>query len=127
MSYTEPPKNEIPEGGYDSPKNKGKLISVAEAKDKVKRYKGKYQNAKKAHFFGDSVLKEFLELPRCVGIRVYPVLNKDGSQTVLLVGVDSEGNNLFFEELVGKNDQDSYVYESTVPCPKFCPNPPSDL
>jgi hypothetical protein len=49
-------------------------------------------------FFGKSAVINLLEQEDCVGVRYYYGLKEDGSPTLVLVGVDAEGN-----DLIGQN------------------------
>ena len=65
---------------------------------------------------GDSVafnadpVKSILSQPGCVGIRCYRALAKDGSDTLVLVGVDANGDDMTAGILVN----------NALPCPPFC-------
>jgi hypothetical protein len=61
--------------------------------------------------------REALELvlaqPGCVAVRSYPALTEDGQATLLLVGVDADGNDLV----------DGALVERGEPCPPYCSDP----
>ena len=48
----------------------------------------------------------------CVGIRVYPAVHGDGSPTVVMVGIDEDGNDMVKGMLI----------QNVMDCPPFCPD-----
>lgn len=44
--------------------------------------------------FHRNTIQEILDKPGCVGLRMYPAINENKSFTMVLVGVDGEGENL---------------------------------
>jgi hypothetical protein len=47
-----------------------------------------------AHYFGKKALEEALAQPGCVGVRMYYAKHKDGSPTLVIVGVNHDGNDM---------------------------------
>jgi hypothetical protein len=74
-----------------------------------------------AHFFGSEILRQLLDEPGCVGIRMYYAIDDDGSKKLLLVGVDSHGENLL-PAANGKLDGGgNIIVDYSYPCPDYCP------
>lgn len=48
----------------------------------------------RAHFFGSDILQKILQQEGCKGIRMYYALDDDGTEQLILVGVDSSENDL---------------------------------
>jgi hypothetical protein len=90
-------------------------ISKADAAKKTKKYKEK--KAKKDRFpivaFHGEAYKRILDQPGCVGIRTYPGEDEDGTLTVILVGVDEQGNDLV----------DGTLMQHPFECPDACSDP----
>ncbi len=63
-----------------------------------------------AGYFGKTALSGLLAQDGCVGLRIYNAI-KDGKLTFVLVGVNSEGEDL----------QDGDILEFALPCPPLCP------
>jgi hypothetical protein len=53
-----------------------------------------------------------LNQPNCVGTRIYYGLKDDGTQCLVLVGVDSDGNDLI--------DKDDKILDMGNLCPTLC-------
>jgi hypothetical protein len=66
----------------------------------------------KGGFFFRKELDELLAQPSCSGIRYYYAKDSSGNDTIILVGVDQEGNDLVQGVLM----EDSFF------CPPFCGN-----
>ncbi|HTX18291.1 MAG TPA: hypothetical protein VMG34_06500 [Bacteroidota bacterium] len=64
----------------------------------------------KGGYFGRSIFEKILSQPGAVGIRYYYAAKDDGSPTLVLVGVDSTGDDMV-KGVVG---------EVITPCPPLC-------
>lgn len=89
----------------------GGAITLSSAAQMTAEYRAANPNSTIAHFFGKEILNQLLEQENCVGIRMYYGM-KDGQKELILVGVDSEENDLL--ELVA---------DLSMPCPKTCSSP----
>jgi hypothetical protein len=67
----------------------------------------------KGAYFGRSVFDKMLSQSGCIGIRYYYAATDSGVPTIVVVGVDSTGNDLV----------NGVLAEMTIPCPPFCPAP----
>lgn len=67
-------------------------------------------NAVLAHYFGKDALQKALEQPGCVGLRMYYGKHADGSPTLVLVGVDNNGNDI----------KNGHILQRALPCPPLC-------
>ena len=86
-------------------------ITIAEAKNFVQNYrKDKDADAMKGGFFSRDIYERILDQEGCVGIDCYFAEKEGGRPTVVLVGVDSKGNDLVH----------GIVGQVIVPCPPFC-------
>lgn len=56
--------------------------------------------------------KEIVKEPNVVNIRAYMGINDDGVPTLIMVGVDVNG-----DDLIGVNN---LIYDFTTPCPTMC-------
>ncbi|MGZ8378585.1 MAG: hypothetical protein ACXWZS_07930 [Gemmatirosa sp.] len=87
-------------------------ISKADAAEKTKTYKE--TKARKDRFptlaFHGDAYKRILDQPGCVGIRTYPGEDEDGALTVILVGVDEQGNDMV----------DGALMQHPFECPDLC-------
>lgn len=89
--------------------NEGQVISLAEGAELTARYRMKYPNGTKGVAYGNELIQQLLDNPGCVGVRMYFAQEADGSQTVVLVGVDETGNDLL-----------NLVVENGYKCPNIC-------
>lgn len=83
--------------------------------DVAARYVQNFRNnpvapAIKGGYFGRNIFDKILAQPGAFGIRYYYAAKDDGSPTLVLVGVDSAGNDIV-QGVIG---------EVTLPCPPFC-------
>lgn len=78
-----------------------------------------------AHFFGYQIIEQLLSRKNCVGLRCYYALdNKQGVAKLLLIGVDSIGENILSStiSLGGRttSEGDVVVADYSFPCPTYC-------
>lgn len=74
-----------------------------------------------AHYFGFEIIKQILEQPGCVGIRMYYALDEKGEKKLLLVGVDAQGENMTPTETEMLTDGGNIIADFSFPCPTTCP------
>lgn len=65
-----------------------------------------------AHFFGKNIINEILDQEGCMGIRLYYGIDEEGNKQIVMVGADSE-----------ENDMTDLVADLSHPCPDTCSNP----
>lgn len=86
-------------------------ISLDEAARMTARYREKVEKgAIIGGYFGREAIEKILAQEGCVGIRYYYAEKDDGTPTLVLVGVDKEGNDLVH----------GAVSELSWPCPPYC-------
>jgi hypothetical protein len=101
----------------------GKPISLELARNWTKNYSEKNPDSTKAHFFGRNIIERILAEDGCAGIRMYYATDEKGESQLLLVGVDTEGNNLL--PIDSKSiDEGNIVADYSWPCPSYCSPPP---
>ena len=89
--------------------NEGQMITLAEGAELTARHRMKYPNATKGVAYGSELIQQLLDNPGCVGVRMYFAQESDGSQTLVVVGVDETGNDLL-----------SLILDSGIRCPPTC-------
>lgn len=89
--------------------NEGQVITLAEGAELTARHRMKYPNGGLGVAYGSELIQQLLDNPGCVGVRMYFAQESDGSQTVVLVGVDETGNDLL-----------NLIVENGIRCPNFC-------
>jgi hypothetical protein len=67
----------------------------------------------KGGHFARNIFEKILAQPGCVGIRYYYAALDDGSPTMVLVGVDGNGNDM----------EQGVIGETVYPCPPLCSSP----
>ncbi len=92
----------------------GGKIPLNEAATMTAEYRRKNPSSTKAHFFGREIINEILEQEGCQGIRIYYGQDEDGNKQLVLVGADSD-----------ENDMLNIVADLSHPCPNACSNPNS--
>lgn len=74
--------------------NEDQTITLAAGSSMTANYRAANPDQILGHFFGKKILTDILSQANCVGIRVYYAIKDDGSKELVLVGVDSAGNDL---------------------------------
>ena len=85
-------------------------IGVTEAREMIVRFKRNHPGEKTAAAFTRVPLDQILAQRGCAGIRMYFAQHEDGSPTLVLVGVDSDGNDL----------DEGFIAQKSFLCPPFC-------
>ncbi|MEQ1586221.1 MAG: hypothetical protein ABL895_10105 [Cyclobacteriaceae bacterium] len=111
---------------YSFSGQEGDAIPLETAQRWTSKYREINPSATKAHFFGHEILKQILAEKECVGIRMYYALDDDGKRQIVLVGVNSAGENLLPQSLTLDGEDGNIVADASFPCPSFCP-PGSEL
>ena len=70
-----------------------------------------------AHYFGKNALKNAMDQPGCVGVRLYYGKHEDGSPAIVVVGVDNKGNDM----------TSGLICQRTSVCPPWCDVSSSEL
>ncbi len=100
--------------------NEGDLISDAVSKQWMTNYTSQNPSSLIAHFFGFAILNKIMNQTDCIGIRMYYALNDSGIQQVLLVGVNSNGENILPTSTGGRTADDGTIGDMSFPCPTYC-------
>jgi hypothetical protein len=88
-------------------------IDLNEAVDLVHRYQASVPaGSHLASAYHTSAFRTLLSQPGCEGIRIYRALHEDGSPTLVMVGVDLQGQDL-------KQDEHAFM-QNTSDCPPVC-------
>ncbi len=99
----------------------GDPISLETAKAWTANYRSKYPEEIKAHFFGSEIINKILAQSDCIGMRMYYAIDDNGGKQIILVGVDSNGNNMEPTTLELNLDDPNTIADISYPCPSFCP------
>lgn len=91
--------------------NEDHVISLERASQLTKRYRDSVSHdAMKGGYFGRMIFETILAQEGCVGIRCYFASMEDGNPTLVMVGVEKNGNDL----------SDGVLGEDIWLCPPFC-------
>ncbi len=85
-------------------------MSLDEAADLTASFRQANPGATSAGYFDRAVVDQILSEPGVSGVRVYHALNPDGTEALVVVGVDAQGNDL----------ETGTIAEKSRPCPPFC-------
>ncbi len=89
------------------------MISLVEASILTRTYRESVDREKvKGNYFGRNIFESILSQDGCVGIRSYFAAFDDGSQTLVHVGTDENGNDMLR----------GIIADGGWPCPPFCAN-----
>ena len=89
--------------------NEGEQITLQEGAEYTARYRASKQSPIKGVFFGRNHIEQILGQAGCVGLRMYFAQESDGSSTLVMVGADSN-----------QNDMLDLIFERAVRCPAVC-------
>ncbi len=86
-------------------------ISLADAAKFTARFRAKAEKGTViGGYFGRDAIEKILAQEGCIGIRYYFAETDDGKPTLVLVGVDADGNDM----------AKGVLAEVSWPCPPFC-------
>ena len=106
-------------------------ITLAQAVEMTKLYRSKKEDILKPEYAGKNILTFSESLDReiidnilaqadCQGIRVYFGMNPDLQQRVIIVGVNSNNEDILPDEADADVDEDNIAEDGNV-CPPLCP------
>ena len=88
-------------------------ISLSDAKNWVKSWRtNPPTELAKGHLIPGEALSELLATEGVVDVRAYMGVDESGTQKLMFVGVDANGNDMI--------DVNNFIYDSTKPCPPNC-------
>ncbi|MCC6371211.1 MAG: hypothetical protein IT236_09425 [Bacteroidia bacterium] len=93
--------------------NEDQAITLQEASELTANYRNAHPGQTLGGYFGRKILTDLLAQPNCVGVRVYYANKADGSDQLVVVGVDANENDLF-EGLIGDKSFLSPPYKGSV-------------
>lgn len=102
----------------------GEDIGYEKGAKMIKAYYDQNPDDILAHFMGRNMIEAILAQPGVVGIRMFYALNEVGLKQLVLVGVDSEGNNVLQYNTVDENGdilkKKGIVADRVRSCPPYC-------
>ncbi|MDM1405546.1 hypothetical protein SAMN04488018_12524 [Myroides marinus] len=91
----------------------GQVITKQKAIEYISEFKAQNPNAINSYYVGIDKLQALLGQNNCIGMRIYPGLNKQTSLTnMVLVGVNQ----------IGQDISDGIILEELITCPPACPD-----
>lgn len=88
----------------------GGIITLAEGAAMTKQWRRTNSNGN-AVYYGKNIINQLLSQPGVVGIRFHFAIDTDGKNTLVLVGVDANENDVL-----------SIIADRGVKCPILCGN-----
>lgn len=92
--------------------SEGAFISLQDAAALTARYRSGQQNPILGQFLGTEKLQDLLKQTGCAGLRIYYGKKTDGTPTIVVVGVDTDENDIL--------GQDPLILDQAAPCPSYC-------
>jgi hypothetical protein len=94
----------------------GRYVAEDTAATNAKEYRSEHKKNTSSTYCRSSIIQGILAQEHCVGLRMYRARNKKGVYSIVLVGVDSTGN-----DLIRNGKSTTYLIgESYEKCPENC-------
>lgn len=90
--------------------NVGEPIDLDTASSWTANYRSANPDGTLSFYFGADAYTELLAQEGCVGIRLYNAINELGESQLVMVGVDSNGDDLY----------EGLLYDRSYLCPPLC-------
>jgi hypothetical protein len=91
--------------------NEGAIITLAEGSEMTANYRATINMGETiGHAVGKNLVNAILAQSGCMGIRMYKALNKKGEDQLVLVGVDSNGDDI----------TNGIIVDQSLLCPVVC-------
>lgn len=68
----------------------------------ITNYRNANPNDTLSYVIGKNIIEQILAQPACEGIRFYNAINENGTKTLVYVGIDKDGNNIFEYSVVNQ-------------------------
>jgi hypothetical protein len=91
-------------------------ITLAQAQAWATKWRSNPANTVKAHLIPEVDISQLLAEPGIANIRAYIGIDDNGTNKLMLVGVDADGKDMI-NDATGQ-----YIYDFTRPCPADCDN-----
>lgn len=95
------------------------LIPLAEAVEQTHSFQSAHPNQPKAYRIDRQELIDMLNVPEMQYVRAYSAIDRRGQQTMILVCVDAEGNDMTNIQIGGETISGTFNFAQ--PCPPTCP------
>lgn len=87
----------------------GGEITLSEGAALTEEYRRLNSGSTKAHFLGKDLINEILTQEDCMGIRIYYGLDEYGNKELVIVGADSNEDDIL-----------DLIVDKTIKCPTVC-------
>ena len=88
----------------------GEAITLNEGAELTAAYRSAHPTERKGHLIGMDLINKILGQSGCEGIRIYHGQNRDAQRELVLVGVDTNGNDMHL----------GIIADRLSPCPNTC-------
>jgi hypothetical protein len=108
----------------------GSLISLETAKEMIEAWQNQEPEAVKSFLYGRKIFEQLLQVPGCVGIRVFNGLNDNGRQALVFVPVGEKNQNILNYSITtpeGIVVTEAPIADGGLQCPTYCPAPATDI
>lgn len=95
--------------------NEGGQITLNEAIELTQLYRDTSPlGATKSFAVGENLIYEILSQKECRGLRIYNAKKENGDPTIVIVGVNSLGQDIY----------NGFIIDRVISCPPLCPDSP---
>ena len=104
----------------------GALISLEKSKEMIESWQNQEPEAVKSILYGRNIFEQLVQVPGCVGIRVFNGLNDNGQQAFVFVPVGERNQNILNYSVYKEDGMvvvEAPIADGGLPCPTYCPAP----
>ncbi|WP_207515793.1 hypothetical protein [Longitalea luteola] len=108
----------------------GTLLSLEKAKEMIEAWQNQEPEAVKSFLYGRKIFEQLLQVPGCVGIRVFNGIDDNGQQALVFVPVGEKNQNILNYSVTtteGIVVVEAPVADGGLKCPTYCPAPATDI
>ena len=81
----------------------GEHIGLEEGKSMITSHVISHPETSNSYLIGREIIEKILQQPNCSGIKFYDAISEQGKKTLVLVGIDNEGNAILKYSIINSS------------------------
>jgi hypothetical protein len=105
----------------------GTLLSLQKANEMIEAWQNQEPDAIRSFLYGKNIFEQLLQVPGCVGIRVFNGLDDNSRQALVFVPVNERNQNILNYPVYKEEGivvVEAPIADGGLPCPTHCPDSP---